>query len=614
MINQSNNQEKLDNKSKNISEKDFKIWRIYPAPVENNKIEDYWNSFKNEDYMGIDYGLIDENLKNFSKQELKDYMLKKEGDKNSENYLQLWKFVNDIKVDDRIIAVGSENQILGIGLVESDYIPPEDNKNENIKKYYPQIRKVKWIKTEMKNISFKYKSQSHNTLEEIDLDSWNKIKEEYCHEKTSIKNLKNEFVDWAYINFPKTYDPKKIPTIGDKYFESFNDKLFEIDLNNIPEKIELIKENLRKKDIVDNKTFTEYNAHLYNGMPHAVINTHYILFLENYGKNIIASDTNKYTKKSYNSAKTHINDNSDNKYTKEDFLKEVVFEEKDYDKLVTLLNRKKNIILKGSPGVGKTFISKRLAYSIIGYKDKSRVNFIQFHQSYSYEDFIQGFRPEENKEGFKLEDGIFLTFVNKAIKNSDNKYYFIIDEINRGNISKIFGELMMLIENDKRGKEFALPLTYSKENSSDFYVPENVYIIGMMNTADRSLSMIDYALRRRFVFFHVNSLLNDDKENNNLFKDYLIENRVDEALINKIISKLTNLNKEIVDSKDLGKGFEIGHSYFCTNLENVENHEEWYDDIIEYEIAPLLEEYWFDKPDQAKEMKKKLKSDLHDGR
>lgn len=287
-------------------------------------------------------------------------------------------------------------------------------------------------------------------------------------------------------------------------------------------------------------------------------------------------------------------DNGENEsyaYTKENFLKEVLFLEKDYDNLVNLLKRKKNIILQGAPGVGKTFIAKRLAYSIIGGKNEDRIEFIQFHQSYSYEDFIQGYKPTES--GFKLENGIFYKFCKKASKDLSNDYYFIIDEINRGNISKIFGELMMLIEEDKRGEDFAINLTYSDDK---FYVPDNVYLIGMMNTADRSLAMIDYALRRRFVFYTTNPLFDNDSEHDNIFKNHLIEKGVNENLVDAIINKFTRLNKKILDDEDLGHGFRLGHSYF---LSEGSYDKEWYDSIIEYEIAPILKEYWFDDLDKA---------------
>lgn len=184
-------------------------------------------------------------------------------------------------------------------------------------------------------------------------------------------------------------------------------------------------------------------------------------------------------------------------YTQENFLNEVYMSEEDYTKLRLLLQNKKNIILQGAPGVGKTFSAKRLAYSMMGDIDESRIEFIQFHQNYSYEDFMMGYRPNEDG-GFELKKGVFYNFCKRAQSNPDKDYYFIIDEINRGNLSKIFGELLMLIEKDYRDTE--IKLAY---NGEMFCVPSNLYIIGMMNTADRSLAMIDYALRRRFSFYEM---------------------------------------------------------------------------------------------------------------
>lgn len=276
-------------------------------------------------------------------------------------------------------------------------------------------------------------------------------------------------------------------------------------------------------------------------------------------------------------------------YSKEDFLNEVFISEQQYDEISILLKRKKNIILQGAPGVGKTFAAKRLAYSLMGSVDDSRIEMVQFHQNYSYEDFVMGFRPVEGG-GFELRNGIFHQFCIKASNDPEQDYYFIIDEINRGNLSKIFGELLMLIENDKRGSRFAVPLTYKPDNR--FYVPQNVYIIGMMNTADRSLAMIDYALRRRFCFIEIVPAFNTHS-----FKKHLTDSGIHSDLIEKIISRLTYLNNQIATDSNLGRGFRIGHSYFC----NPSTDENWYQSVIEYEINPLIEEYWFDNEEKAQE-------------
>lgn len=394
-------------------------------------------------------------------------------------------------------------------------------------------------------------------------------------------------------------------------------------------------------------------------------------------------------------------------YNQKKFLEEVFIEENDFETIQDLLERKKNIILQGAPGVGKTFAAKRIAYSMIGKKDENLIKIVQFHQNYSYEDFVEGYKPNEDGD-FELKDGVFKEFCKEALKNleecnksedeksfekkfekaynklieaidendvkiesktgkvydnikiaktnnlkiirekeflqvnyddllkvakkiepqqefsttdikiileknchisgywailnhiyknywSENnteetkpietiekkKYFFIIDEINRGNLSKIFGELLMLIEDTHRGE--TINLAYSGE---EFCVPENVYIIGMMNTADRSLAMIDYALRRRFSFFEMQPAFKNDK-----FKK-MIEGK---GNLMKVIEAIEKLNEEICKDASLGKGFCIGHSYFC-NLkdDNEETLKKTLKKIIDYEIAPMLKEYWFD--------------------
>lgn len=279
-------------------------------------------------------------------------------------------------------------------------------------------------------------------------------------------------------------------------------------------------------------------------------------------------------------------------YTREDFLKEVYLTDDAYDRLTGLLRRKKNVILQGAPGVGKTFIAKRLAYSMMGVKDIERVMMVQFHQSYSYEDFIMGFRPSET--GFVLRKGTFYNFCKKAEIDNENDYFFIIDEINRGNISKIFGELFMLIEPDKR--EQSLQLLYSDEK---FKVPKNVYIIGMMNTADRSLAMLDYALRRRFAFYDIKPGF--DTEGFQKFQATLGKDK-----LNKLIDCVKELNEKIVADPSLGDGFCIGHSYFC-DLEPGKADDQLLRDIVEYELIPLLKEYWFDEGSKVKEWSDKLR-------
>ena len=265
-----------------------------------------------------------------------------------------------------------------------------------------------------------------------------------------------------------------------------------------------------------------------------------------------------------------------NKYTKEDFLNDVYVTDTKYDRFVSVLKKKKNIILQGPPGVGKTFAAKRLAYSIMKEKDDDRIEFVQFHQNYSYEDFMLGYKPCEN--GFEMKYGIFYQFCQKASNHPDKDYFFIIDEINRGNMSKIFGELLMLIEPDYRDNK--IKLAY---NGLDFSVPQNLHIIGMMNTADRSLALIDYALRRRFSFFTMEPGFETDG-----FKKY---------------QQKLNSSDEILKDDSLGSGFCIGHSYFC-NLDTCTN--EILLDIVDFDILPMLNEYWFDEPSKVERWENNL--------
>lgn len=279
-------------------------------------------------------------------------------------------------------------------------------------------------------------------------------------------------------------------------------------------------------------------------------------------------------------------------YDSEQFLAQVYMSASEYNTLVSLVKAKKNVILQGAPGVGKTYAAKRLAYSIMGEKDPNRVMLVQFHQSYTYEDFIEGYRPT-GAGGFEIKKGTFYNFCKKAEEDADNDYFFIIDEINRGNLSKIFGELFMLIENDKRGS--SLQLLYSDEK---FIVPSNVYIIGMMNTADRSLAMMDYALRRRFAFYTMKPGFDSEG-----FIKYKL--RLNSEKFNKLISCIESLNVVIANDESLGEGFCIGHSALC-NIIDISDIV--LSNIVEYELVPLIKEYWFDELSKVTDWANRLRS------
>ena len=285
-------------------------------------------------------------------------------------------------------------------------------------------------------------------------------------------------------------------------------------------------------------------------------------------------------------------------YDDDAFLKEVYMNKEDLSTLKKLLTTKKNIILQGAPGTGKTFAATRLAYAMMEQKDESRVEFVQFHQNYSYEDFIMGYKPEEDG-GFILQKGVFYKFCRMAKSAPEKSFFFIIDEINRGNLSKIFGELLMLIENSYRSDKYAVKLAYSDEK---FYVPDNLYIIGMMNTADRSLAMIDYALRRRFAFFKMKTGFDSVG-----FMTY--QKEIGNAKFDKVIEAVKSLNDTILKDDSLGEGFCIGHSYFCN--QKIFDYG-WLRNVVLYDIAPMLEEYWFDNKETSNNEIDKLIKVLND--
>lgn len=277
-------------------------------------------------------------------------------------------------------------------------------------------------------------------------------------------------------------------------------------------------------------------------------------------------------------------------YTDDDFLGEVYLPAGALATLHELLRRKKNLILQGAPGVGKTYAARRLAYAAMGCRDDSRIEQVQFHQNYTYEDFVMGYRPAG--EGFALREGIFYRFCMRAAQDPSHDYFFLIDEINRGNLSKIFGELLMLIEPDCRGQQIVLSY-----DGRRFAVPANLRIIGMMNTADRSLAMIDYALRRRFSFFDMAPAFGS-----NGFKARraaLADERFD-----RLTDCLVRLNEAIADDDTLGPGFRIGHSYLCTAEPCTA---EWLRAVVDYDLVPLLREYWFDNGERVEYWEKELR-------
>ncbi|MDP3842657.1 MAG: AAA family ATPase [Oxalobacteraceae bacterium] len=304
----------------------------------------------------------------------------------------------------------------------------------------------------------------------------------------------------------------------------------------------------------------------------------------------------------YGQANNELDDEAP--YSLDDALEGLFIDRDKFGAIVERLRAKKNIILQGPPGVGKTFFARRVAFALMSSQAIDRVGMIQFHPSYAYEDFVQGYRP--SGAGFSRKDGVFYDFCRLAQSRPDEDFIFIIDEINRSNLSKVFGELMMLIEADKRGPEWAIPLAYATGSEDKFSVPKNLHLLGLMNTADRSLAMVDYALRRRFAFVDIGPGFETPQ-----FAAFMNKKGATEELVSRIVSDMTVLNLEIAnDRANLGPGFCVGHSFFCTGIGDVGATPEWYRDVISSEIMPLLREYWFDDATKVKDWETRLLRDL----
>ena len=284
-------------------------------------------------------------------------------------------------------------------------------------------------------------------------------------------------------------------------------------------------------------------------------------------------------------------------YSVDDILKDGCFlERNEIDRLLDRLRDKKNLILQGPPGTGKTWLAKRLAFALMGQKDESKVRAVQFHPNLSYEDFVRGWRPTGEGK-LSLADGVFMEAIKAASKDPSTKFVVVIEEINRGNPAQIFGELLTLLEAGKRTPNEALELCYPDADGKrrPVHIPENLYVVGTMNIADRSLALVDLALRRRFAFVGLEPRLGT------AWRDWVIkECAVDPALVVDIEHRIAELNDQIAADARLGKQFRIGHSY-VTPAHRLEagDTKKWYQQLVETEIGPLLDEYWFDTPDEA---------------
>ncbi len=297
----------------------------------------------------------------------------------------------------------------------------------------------------------------------------------------------------------------------------------------------------------------------------------------------------------------------DSPYTVDDIIAEGCFLASDtLHEMLDGWRRKKNIILQGPPGTGKTWLAKRLGFALAGSRDReterSRLRVVHFHPSLAYEDFVRGWRPAGDGR-LALVDGVLMQAIEAASSEPDRPFVLVIEEINRGNPAQIFGEMLTLLESSKRRPAEAIELTYrDPENPGErVHVPDNLFIIGTMNVADRSLAIVDLALRRRFAFFTLQPMLGE------AWSVWCAARGLDQTISVHIKLRMTALNAEIAAALALGPQFQIGHSYVTPDMdENVRDGWAWFRTRVEAEIGPLLDEYWYDQPDLADAARRKL--------
>ncbi|HZK08263.1 MAG TPA: AAA family ATPase [Bacteroidales bacterium] len=587
--------------------KDKRYWLYAPGP--NAK---YWDEFYDAGIMALGWDDLGDLSQYDSKEEIADKLRdinQTDGSMKNDATANL-EFKDLMKPGDIVIAKKGRTEYIGYGIVQSDYYF-DDNRQ-----YYKSCRKIEWVKKgqwieEGDPIVVK-------TLTDINkypdyVERLKKLIGIELSEEASLANV-NTSTNYYWLNAnPKiwsldeleinpevdftTHNERRVKRRIYKYMTEVRpgDKVIGYETSPIQkvkallEVIRSVYENEEGEEAFDLKLveFTRQQP-TWEELKKVEILQKAEVFTNNQGSLF------KLTKEEYEAIVelTHGKPEVE-PYTKTDLLADVFISPDTLDRALSLLKRKKNLILQGPPGTGKTYFAKRLAWCLMGEKDNNRLRTIQFHQSYAYEDFIQGYRPDDGQ--LKLKNGVFYEFAKQASRDPERDYVMIIDEINRGNLSKIFGELMLLIEADKRNE--TIRLAYAREGEN-FSVPANLHIIGTMNTADRSLALVDYALRRRFAFItmppHFEQCFIENLKNTGFDNDF----------IDELIHKAKNINEMIGKDLALGTGFLMGHSYFVTQ-ELPKYPQIWLNEIFSYEILPLLEEYWFDdegKISSAKEI------------
>lgn len=585
------------------SEKCHRVWMY--APGENAVA---WKEFVDNEIMGLGWDKLGDLASYQSQDEIAQKLQAIEDTDSSKknDSLACWQFQNEMSVGDIVYAKNGIHEIVGRGIVASDA------RYDDTRQRFTHIRDVQWDKIghwDANNISLPTKT----------LTDWTEFEDEVAKLETLLGKDDSSLTAkapkdtspttshpryWFLVASPKIWSFSDIQVGEEQSYTIYNK-------NGNPRRVHKNFLEAKSGDVVvgyeatpvkkivalcevsrknDESVYFKKVCDIADPVPYEDLKDDELLAQMEYMRNSNGS-LFRLTDDEFEEIESLIDDDAptaadpkpNEQYIDADFLNDVYLGPDELGKLQTLLRRKKNVILQGAPGTGKTFAAKRLAWCMMGEKDASRIQMVQFHQNMTYDDFVYGYRPDDNG-GFTTVPGTFVEFCRRATAHPDQDYFFIIDEINRANISKVFGELLMLIEADHRGDRLTLPVS-----GESFSVPANVYLIGMMNTADRGLALIDYALRRRFAFYEMQPALDNPR-----FAERI------QALgdpLPALVHAVEKLNRDIENDPALGRGFRIGHSYFClgAGVDPVAAAES----IVEFELVPLIEEYWFDDPDKA---------------
>ncbi|MEK4967051.1 AAA family ATPase [Cytobacillus sp. FSL R7-0696] len=474
------------------------------SPGEQSRL---WDDFYSDSIIGLGWDYLGD-LNNYNVKEEVERKISEQradGKRPINDTKAVWDFYSEIKIGDIVYAKEGLKKVIARGIVVGEYYFDSE------KTEYKHRRKVEWLQVGRWELRQTFAQKTLTVLNPYP---------DLIQEIEQVIN--DDIIDTtkAEVNEFRTWLSNQVTDNG----ETLNDKT-------VNQKVSALKDI---ESHFDTDIFGETDTEQLKQLKEVVLSD------DTYKKykGVSGSSIDYYIR--FIESRPTVQENEP--YFTADFLSDVFIERKELTRLISVLENKKNLIMKGAPGVGKTYIAKRLAYVMMEEMDETRVQIVQFHQSYSYEDFIEGYRPKAEGDGFELKQGPFVKFARKATRDPERDYFFIIDEINRGNMSKIFGELMMLIETDKRGEQ--INLLYS---NNKFSVPPNLYIIGMMNTADRSLALLDYALRRRFSFVEIKPAFE-----NETFKSY-VDQLDNPEILNRVIEEIKNLNKRIVE---LGQAFK----------------------------------------------------------